>query len=311
MDTIESDPDVLRDVLLATADRRDPAVRARRAHVCEVTSKALARCYAQLFADPDGHAILDAERTRNELGLTLAATARTHVVERAITRLSDLVRECRDPAFRTARQRRRRGIFRRPGDGLPLFQPAQPVGCTGAFYGERDALEWRFIALEPLHLVDADGEKYVDLVPSSGANAEVGVIPFDVFCTWRNISLSRRYKAGERKVPRDGRRVVRQDEPIVGLHEDAFGRLMVDLRLHLLDEIARRTGAWSAAAHGAKMDRAAAREATKMPTSSVTGPLTRTERFLEQLRREGADVEHLRTMWNAQVAEERRLGIYR
>jgi hypothetical protein len=308
VESIEADPDVRRDVLLTTADRRDPAVRAKRAQCALIISRVLTCCYAELLGDPSGRSLLQREQRRQELGLTFAANARSNAVERAAVCLSDWLAQVVAPCHRTAISHRRSGLCRRPDSGLPIFTPAHPIGRCGAFFPDVDRLQWVWVDLTTLHLVDGDGEEYDMAIPTSDV-AEPGVVSYARFCLWRSRPLAVRYKSGERKVVRRGTRIVREDEAVVGLHESSDGTLLVDLRRHLLDEIDRRTGLWSACARDAQLQRKAARGAP-LPARSTDARPTRTEGLVEQLRHEGANVEFLRQLWAAQITEERRLGLY-
>jgi hypothetical protein len=294
--TIQSDGRIAS--AMRGADRTDPAIRALRRRLFDAASALAVQLYVELFDRSDADELLQrAELLQSGVEEFLSHRRAPLPIEEAIIAVSDVMADTKDPCHRSVARRRQRGIFRRPYDGMPLVYPSRDVRDDGAFFADVDALTWRWIPLTRVRSTSVDGEHFDELVPAPDAH---GNVPASDFFIWQRMSRAVAYKHSERKSGRRGTRHVKRYPTIPGLHETERG-LAVHIPTYVAERVDHKTNHWSAATLTSTSTGVAIEPAT---------PLTRTERFLEQLRAEGADVTYLQQLRANDIAYERTHGIY-
>jgi hypothetical protein len=281
---------------LIDADRRDPMIKKMRAQLLAAGSVVLVQLYRELFARGDvGDVLRLAQRRQQPTNLFLPIDTPRPAIDIAISAISDLLAQTRDPCRPCMKSKRQLDIFRRPYDAMPLFFPNAHFRADGTFFPDVDRLVWEWLPLTLFTLTSVDGEQYEEATPATDA---AGNVPARLFFLWRGMALSTAYKHGERKELVDGQREIKKHPSVPGLHV-VDHHLFVHIPTYLVERVERKTTHWSKEAAG-----------LSRTVIKTTGRPTRTEKFLLRLESEGANAPLLREEWAEQIAEERRLGIY-
>lgn len=302
--TVRSDRRLSRAAELLNANRRDPKVKKLRVQLFAAASDVLVQLYCDLLRSEEdaGEVLRRAARRQQPTSLFVLSSTPRSPIEEAISALSDLLAETKDPCHPSVKSERQLGIFRRPYDAMPLFFPNGRLRADGTCFPDVDRLAWEWLPLTIFTLTNVDGEEYEETAPATDNHGNVSARNFFL---WRGSALSTAYKLGERKVPTAKGRETKKHASVPGLHE-ADKQLFVHIPTYLAERVERKATHWSREA--AELSRVASGNSCAPVLTSV--PTTRTEKFLLQLESEGANAALLREEWSEQIEEERRLGIY-
>lgn len=299
---VRSDRRLSQASALLSANRRDPKVKKIRAQLFAAASDVLVQLYRGLLSQDAGDVLRLAARRQQPSSLFLPTSTPRSPIEEAISAISDLLAETKDPCHPSKKGERQLGIFRRPYDAMPLFFPNGRLRTDGTFFPDVDRLAWEWLPLTLFTLSTVDGEEYEEATPATDA---AGNVEARSFFLWRGSALSTAYKLGERKVATAKGREIKKHASVPGLHE-IDGQLFVHMPKYLSERVERKATHWSQAAAG--LSRAIAGNSGLLVLGSARP--TRTEKFLLQLDSEGANAALLREEWSEQIEEERRLGVY-